>query len=117
MIWIAVSTDWLYNSPMTEPVTVAKTSAIPDGQMKEFRIAGRVITVANVGGEYMAFDGICTHEHCSLAGGFLDGFTLTCYCHGAQFDIRKGDVLAPPAKEPLSVYPVSVDGDNIQVKF
>ena len=102
---------------MSDFITVAKKSEIENGAMKEYRVAGRVITVANVDGVYMAFDGICTHQQCSLAGGFLDGLTVTCYCHGAQFDIQKGDVLAPPAPKPLRIYEVAVEGNDIKIQL
>lgn len=84
--------------------------------MKEYRVNGKVITLANTNGEIRAFDGYCTHEKCSLAGGFLDGFTLTCYCHGAAFDISTGEVLAPPATRPLKTYKVALVGQDIIVE-
>ncbi|KKS96449.1 MAG: Rieske (2Fe-2S) domain-containing protein [Candidatus Gottesmanbacteria bacterium GW2011_GWA2_43_14] len=102
---------------MADFITLAKINDIPDGKMKEFRLAGKVITVAGIDGEYLAFDGICTHEHCSLAGGFLDGFTLTCYCHGAQFDVTSGQVLGPPATEGLKTYETKVEGDELKIKL
>ena len=96
---------------------ISQVSEIPDGKMKEFRIGDKVITVANTDGEFLAFDGICTHAHCSLAGGYLDGFSLTCYCHGAMFDISTGEVLAPPAPSPINVYKVKVEGKEILVEI
>ncbi len=102
---------------MAEFVKVATKADLPNGKMKEVRVSGKVLTIANADGEYMAFDGICTHEHCSLAGGFLDGYTLTCYCHGAQFDIGNGKVLSPPATDPLGVYQVKTEGEDILVQI
>ena len=102
---------------MPDFITVAKKSEIENGRMKEDRLNGKVITIANIDGEYLAFDGTCTHKQCSLAGGFLDGFTITCYCHGAQFDIQKGDVLAPPATKSLGTYEVAVEGDDIKIQL
>lgn len=78
---------------------------------------GKTIAIANSDGEYFAFDGICTHAQCALAGGFLDGYTLTCYCHGAQFDIATGKVLAPPAPSPVNIYKVKVEGNDILVEL
>ncbi|MBI2617258.1 non-heme iron oxygenase ferredoxin subunit [Candidatus Gottesmanbacteria bacterium] len=94
---------------------VTTTEDLPPGKMKEFTLGGKKITVANTDGEYFAFQAECTHEHCALAGGFLDGYTLTCYCHGAQFDVSTGGVLAPPATSPITVYKTKVDGENILV--
>ncbi len=102
---------------MPEYTKVAIKSDLPSGKMREYNVNGKTIVVANTDGDYFAFDGICTHEHCALAGGFLDGYTLTCYCHGAQFDISTGKVLSPPAPSPINIYPVKLEGDDILVEI
>ena len=95
---------------------IAKTSELSPGKMKEYKINGKTIAIANADGEFLAFDGICSHAHCALAGGFLDGFTVTCYCHGSMFDAKSGDVLSPPANAPIGVYNTKVEGDDILVE-
>lgn len=102
---------------MAQYLKVTTTDEIPSGKMKEFTVQGKTIAIANSDGDYLAFDGICTHAHCPLAGGYLDGYTVTCYCHGAMFDISTGEVLAPPATEPLNIYPVKVEGKDIFVRL
>lgn len=94
-----------------------KKSEIEQGKMKAFDLEGKKITIANADGEYLAFDDTCTHMQCSLAGGQLEGQTVTCYCHGAQFDLKTGKVLAPPAPTPISVYKVKVEGEDILVEI
>lgn len=101
---------------MAEFTKVASISELPAGKMKEYQVGGKTIVIANTDGEYFAFDASCTHEHCSLAGGFLDGHTVTCYCHGAQFDTSTGEVLAPPANTPLHIYKIKVESDEIWVE-
>ena len=46
---------------------------------------------------------------------YLDGFALECAKHGAQFDVRTGKVLAPPALIPVKTFQVQVVGDEVQV--
>lgn len=99
-----------------EFVTIFKTSQIPAGAVAAADVRGTRIAVANVGGTYYAFDDTCTHEQCSLAEGDLAGTTVTCMCHGAEFDVRTGQVLAPPAPLPVKVYPTRVQGDALQIK-
>ncbi len=96
---------------------VAKKSDIENGKMKAFSVNGKQITVSNTDGEYLAFDDNCSHAQCSLAGGYLDGYTLTCYCHGGQFDVKTGNVLAPPPTSPISTYKVKVEGEDILVEI
>jgi 3-phenylpropionate/trans-cinnamate dioxygenase ferredoxin subunit len=101
---------------MTTGVTTIKASAIPVGSVAAFDVRGTRVAVANVGGTYYAFDEACTHEQCSLAEeGELTGTTLTCTCHGSQFDVRTGTVLAPPATIPVKVYPIKVEGDALRI--
>ncbi len=99
-----------------EFVTVIKTIEIPVGSLAAIDIRGTRIAVANVGGTYYAFDDTCTHAQCSLVEGDLSGTTVTCMCHGAEFDVRTGKVLAPPAPSSVKVYRTRVDGDALQIE-
>lgn len=100
----------------SEIATSTKASTIRPGALALIEIAGRRIAVANVDGVFYAFDDACTHEQCSLAEGDLEGTKVICACHGAEFDLRTGAVLAPPAKEPLRTYPVRVADDVLQIE-
>lgn len=102
---------------MAKFVKIAKTTDIGNGKMKVFNVSGKQIVIANTDGEYLAFDDLCSHANCSLAGSYLFGKTVTCYCHGGQFDIKTGKVLAPPPTEPIMVYEVKVKGEDILVEM
>lgn len=67
--------------------------------------------VFNVGGCFYATEGKCTHRKGELSKGKLDGSTVTCPKHGAQFNVTTGDVLRGPAEVPLNTYRVRVEGD------
>lgn len=96
---------------------IGKVSAIKPGELAGFNVDGTRIAVANANGRFYAIDEMCTHEQCSLVEeGTLEGTVLTCGCHGAQFDVTNGQVLAPPATEPLKTYPLQVDGDDLIVE-
>ena len=97
-------------------VPAIKISDVPANGMVMVDVQGLRIAIANVDGVYYAFDDECTHEHCSLAEGDLAGTTVTCMCHGAEFDVRSGAVLAPPAVVPVRVYRTRVDGDALQIE-
>ena len=101
----------------TRSVTVGRAAAIKPGELAAFDVEGVRIAVANADGRYFAFDDTCTHEQCSLAAeGTLEGTVVTCGCHGAQFDVTTGAVLAPPAREPVKAYPLHVDQDSLVVE-
>lgn len=100
-----------------ESVTVAKTGDVEAGELAAFDVSGRKVAIANVDGTLYAFDDVCTHRQCSLAEGELEGTTVTCPCHGSQFDVRTGAVLTPPATVPVKSYPVRVEADAIQIEI
>lgn len=65
----------------------------------------------NVGGGFCATQARCTHRQGPLSEGTLDGSTVTCPWHGAQFNVCSGAVLRGPAKDPLKTYTVTVEGE------
>jgi nitrite reductase/ring-hydroxylating ferredoxin subunit len=101
---------------MAEYVTVGTAADLSEGEMRAFEVGGRRVTVARVGGSLHAFDDTCTHRQCSLAGGDLEEATVTCPCHGSQFDVTTGEVLNPPATEPVAIHRLRVEEDEIQVE-
>jgi len=38
-----------------------------------------------------------------------------CWLHGSRFDLRTGEPTGLPAYEPVPVYPVRLDGDDVLV--
>ncbi len=100
---------------MAEFATVGPADAVGDGDLKAFDIEGVKVAVANVGGTLHAFGNVCTHRQCPLAKGDLEGTTVTCPCHGSQFDVTTGAVLSGPAEDPVPSYPVRIEDDAIQI--
>lgn len=117
--------DWLNRStsqiPPTSPQPANAASIAPATfRENEFRVSevppGSALLVGNVAvfniaGSFCATQGKCTHRQGPLDEGKLDGTTVTCPNHGAQFNVCTGEVLCGPAKDPLKTYRVIVDGD------
>ena len=40
---------------------------------------------------------------------------IECWLHGSRFDLRTGEPTNLPATEPVAVYPVNIDGDDVFV--
>ena len=99
-------------------IIAGKISDIPPGKMIKVSIDGRDILVANIDGEYCATDDSCTHSGSSLSEGKLDGCTITCGWHGAQFDCKTGKLAKFPAKiRDLTSYNVVVESDDVFVEM
>jgi uncharacterized protein YbjT (DUF2867 family) len=69
------------------------------------------VAIFSVEGGFCATQAKCTHRQGPLSEGTLDGSTVTCPLHGAQFNVWTGAVLRGPAKDPLKTYRVTVDGE------
>lgn len=94
-------------------VRIGAASDVGPGKMRAFDVAGTKVNVANAGGTLYAIDDKCTHMGCSLAKGRLEGTTVTCPCHGSQFDVTSGAVLRGPATRPVRARQVSIDGEAL----
>ena len=77
---------------------LGRASEIPVGGGTVFA-AAKVVVTQPVAGNYRAFSAICTHMQCTVdrvAAGTID-----CPCHGSEFSISDGHVVAGPAPGPL----------------
>jgi Rieske Fe-S protein len=86
------------------------TSAIPVGGGKIFPTQLVVVTQPSAG-QFKAFSAVCTHMGCTvsqIANGRID-----CPCHGSEYSITDGAVLAGPAPKPLPAKQIKVTGDSI----
>lgn len=98
-------------------VAVTKVGEIPDGEARMFVVEGIAIMLARCGDEIFAVEALCSHAHAYLHEGSVDRFrcSVECPLHGAEFDLRTGRVLSPPATEPVQVFPVRCGDGNVLV--
>ncbi|HEY2760669.1 MAG TPA: Rieske 2Fe-2S domain-containing protein [Pirellulales bacterium] len=62
----------------------------PPGKSIELVVGDQIIALFNIGGEFHALDGVCSHQGGPLAEGALNGCIVTCPWHGWQFDVNTG---------------------------
>jgi cytochrome P450/nitrite reductase/ring-hydroxylating ferredoxin subunit len=89
----------------------------PDGTLRRVEAGGRAVCLGRIGGSWAAFDDTCTHQECPLSDGDLDGTVVVCPCHGSEFDVTTGDVLSPPALDPLPIYETRIVDGAIEVRL
>ena len=89
----------------------------PAGTLRRVDVGERAVCLARTDDGWLAFDDTCTHEECSLAEGELDGEVVICPCHGSEFDVRTGDVVTPPALDPLPIYEAREDAGTLYVRL
>jgi len=100
---------------MAEWVDVAAVGEIAPGSYKVVDVDDAMILVFNIDGEYFAVDDVCSHDGSPLSGGKVEGCEIVCPRHFARFNIKTGEVTAPPAYEGIHTFPVRVQDSTIQV--
>ncbi len=78
-------------------------------------VDGVAVCVARVGDEVFAVADTCTHSEASLSEGEITGTKIECWLHGAEFDLRTGQVLTPPATESLKSFKVKRSGNQLTI--
>lgn len=90
-------------------------SELGPGKCKGLEINGKRVVLVNSGGTVYALEDSCTHLGAPLSQGFVSKGSITCEWHGASFDLCSGQALNAPATEPVQVYEVRINGDDIEV--
>ncbi len=96
-----------------EYVEIAPASELPAGERLFVEIEGKPIVIFNIAGQFFSIADVCSHDDGPVGEGTLEGFSITCPRHGAQFDVRTGKVLQMPAVVDIPAYPVQIRDGNI----
>jgi Rieske Fe-S protein len=82
---------------------------IPVGGGVIFPNDGVVVTQPEAG-TFHGFTIVCTHQGCTVT---TVSSTINCPCHGSQYSIEDGSVVAGPAPAPLTVVDLTITGNEI----
>ena len=74
------------------------------------------VVVVRCGEQLYAVEDRCTHDGEPLGGAEVEDCQIICPRHGAQFCLRTGEALTPPAYEPLRTFKVRVENGRILVE-
>jgi 3-phenylpropionate/trans-cinnamate dioxygenase ferredoxin component len=100
---------------MTQFRKACAAADIPDGGAVCATVGGVDVALVRTDGEIHAVDDTCSHAEVSLSQGDVADGQVECWLHGSRFDLRTGLPTELPATEPVSVYPVKIDGDDVLV--
>lgn len=101
---------------MAEPgsrIELCRVDDVEEGGTLQVDAGDFELAVYRVDGEFYVTDDKCTHGPGSLSEGFLDGCIIECDFHNGAFDIRTGEVVAPPCTVPLKTYNVTVEDGKL----
>ena len=100
-------------------VRVCAAGEVAEGEVRRFTVGERLIAIVNLGDEgFRAIDAICSHAKYYLDEGEvdLDLETIECPKHGSTFDLSSGKPRTLPATQPVEVFPVMTDGDDVLIE-
>ncbi len=100
---------------MPEFHKLASADEVGRGKIKQYIVEDRFVALCNVGGEFHAFEDVCTHQFAHLTEGEFDDSTVTCPLHGAKFDVRTGAAKSLPAVKPVPKHEVKVENGSVYV--
>jgi 3-phenylpropionate/trans-cinnamate dioxygenase ferredoxin subunit len=96
---------------------VCSLSDLADGQSLAVKAGGEAVAIVRTEGQVFALRDVCSHAEIALSEGSVDGYTIECWLHGSCFDLRTGEPTNLPATEPVPVYPVKIEGDDVLVSI
>ena len=98
---------------------VCALSDVPENGALRVELADVDVAVVRFEGEVYALQDVCSHAEVPLTEGDVELFngapTIECWLHGSCFDLRTGEPTNLPATEPVDVYPVRVEGEDVLV--
>jgi 3-phenylpropionate/trans-cinnamate dioxygenase ferredoxin subunit len=101
---------------MTEFVRACALSDLADSEPLAVELGEEPVAIVRVSaGDVYAIRDVCSHAEVPLSEGEVDGCTIECWLHGSRFDLRTGKPTGMPATEPVHVYPVKIEGDDVLV--
>jgi 3-phenylpropionate/trans-cinnamate dioxygenase ferredoxin subunit len=89
--------------------------SLADSKPVKIDLDGTPVCVTRIGDEVFAIADTCSHSEASLSEGEVTGFKIECWLHGAEFDLRTGEVATPPASIPIEIFEVNRDGDQLTI--
>jgi 3-phenylpropionate/trans-cinnamate dioxygenase ferredoxin subunit len=101
---------------MTTYTRACALEDLADSEPLAVELGGEPVAIVRVSaGDVYAIRDVCSHAEVPLSEGEVDGCTIECWLHGSRFDLRTGKPTGMPATEPVPVYPVKIEGDDVLV--
>ncbi len=100
---------------MDRMTRVCALSDLDDKKPHAVSVGDVPVVLVREGNEVHALRNECPHASMTLSEGEVTGKGIECWMHGSCFDLRTGAPSSPPATEPVDVYAVRIDGDDVFV--
>ena len=103
-------------SSAPQRIELCSTSDVDVGTAIKVETNGLVLAVFNVNEAFYVTDDTCTHGPGSLSEGYITDDVVECDFHNGAFNIKTGEVVAPPCMIPLKTYPAIVEDGSVYIE-
>ena len=92
-------------------------SDLSPGESRRFDFGKTPICLVRIDDDFYAVGDTCSHAKISLSEGevYPDSREIECWKHGSCFSLIDGTPSTLPATQPVPVYEVRIDGDDVLV--
>src|SRR5437763_13464157 len=101
---------------MTTRIKLCNIDDVAGGAALKVETGDLVLAVFNVGGQFYVTDDACTHGPGSLSEGYIEDDVVECNFHNGQFNIKTGEVVAPPCMIPIKTYKTAVENGKVFIE-
>jgi 3-phenylpropionate/trans-cinnamate dioxygenase ferredoxin subunit len=96
-------------------VRACATTEVEPGTALAVTVDDVAVAVVRDGDDWYAVYDECSHAAIALSEGDVEGDQIECWLHGSRFDLRTGKPTGLPATDPVAIYPVKVEGEDVLV--
>ena len=100
---------------MMSEVRICGVGDVASGSAQRVDVDGYRLCVVRIGDDWYVINDECSHADYSLAEGDVweDEREIECPKHGSTFSLETGEPQTLPATQPVPVYKVRIDGDDV----
>jgi nitrite reductase/ring-hydroxylating ferredoxin subunit len=98
-------------------IELCNTSDVEVGSALRVERDDLTLAVFNIEGEFFVTDDACTHGPGSLSEGYIEDDIVECNFHNGQFNIKTGEVVAPPCMIPIKTYKTAVKNEKVFIEI
>ena len=101
---------------MAHRIDLCSTGDVAPGNALRVEAGDLALAVFNVDGEFYVTDDQCTHGPGLLSEGYIEDDVVECNFHNGQFNIKTGEVVAPPCMIPVKTYKTTVENGRVFIE-
>jgi len=96
---------------------LGRADEIEPGTAKGYEVDGHRIAVVRIGDDFYAISDRCSHADVPLSEGDVweEEREIECWKHGSTFSLLTGEPQSLPATQPVPVYTIVREGDDLFV--